>query len=718
MDQAEQNRQAIEKLNESLNPEQRQAAEQIDGPVMVIAGAGAGKTKTLIHRNATMIAKGISPTNICVVSFTRKAANELEERLEEMVGEHAQHIISGTFHSVVFEQILKRNPDSAYLASIGIDPTKLAFMAEDDSEKIMKRVIKELPEKDQKYLADKEVNHKGILGKMGLERSMGRDVNMFARAIEPGEDEEILKLIVKECWTKYNAECRASFAVDFDDALLFADRMLSQEPHIAKELSQQMKYIMLDEYQDTNRVQMNIFDAIAQHHNNICVVGDEKQSIYKFRGAEIGVILSFVQRYPGAVQINMNRNYRSLSPIINASNGCAFNMDQKLNDGQLLSMKGEQDPEGGSFEMFHCKDQNVEARMVVSGIIKDLKSGVKPNDIAVLYRNRTLKDVLEQQLIANKIDYTVVGNKTIFESRAVKDLIALMKCFYCPWDNEALKRMIQRIPFGLNLDAPKVRIEMEKDENETKNLFAMIEDVFSQERMSESARKKGEEYPPYTKTALRLQDFIAISKKLREVSHYRDDPKYAREVIAFLWDKYLKTSALRHAANQEGKSTKKNGKENNQVSNKVAENIKFILDRVEDELADGMTMDEILNDLVVMSDSRLRGSAEEANQIQLMTNHASKGLEFPCVYIIGANNFTTPGDNVNYDEIEEERRLVYVAITRGQKKVVLSSPENMIAFGTSIKAPPSQFMTEIRDKVGVPIKKIGHGFDMKSSSGF
>lgn len=712
MNESEQNLQAIEKLNESLNPEQRQAAEQIYGPVMVIAGAGAGKTKTLIHRVATMIAKGISPTSIVVVSFTRKAATELEERLEAMVGEHAQHIISGTFHSVVFDQIIKRNPDSTYLASIGLDPTKLSFMAEDDSVKVMKRIIKELPEKDQKYLADKEVNHSGILGKMGLERAMGRDVNMFARSIEPGEDDEILKLIIKECWTKYNAECRASFVVDFDDALLFADRMLAQEPHIAKDLSRQMQYVMLDEYQDTNRVQMNIFDAIAQHHKNICVVGDEKQSIYKFRGAEIGVILSFVQRYPGAVQINMNRNYRSLGPIINASNGCAKHMDQKLNDGQLISMKAVEDPDGGSFEMLQCKDQNVEARAIVSEIIKDLKAGVKPNDIAVLYRNRTLKDVLEQQLIANKIDYMVVGNKTIFESKAVKDLVAMIKFIFNPWDNEQGKKFIDRVPLGLSLNMANDMLK-----NSDQNLFSVIEEL-SEKRRDAKAKKKGEELPPYTAVALKLQPFVKISKKLRECVYFMDDPKYIREVIAFLWDKYLKESALRHASNQAGKGKKKDGKVDSQVSSKVAENIKFVLDRIEDELVSGMTMDEVLNDLIVMSDSRLRGSAEEENQIQLLTIHASKGLEWPSVYIIGANNFTTPGDNVNYDDIEEERRLIYVGATRGQRKVVLSSPDNMIAFGTAIKAPPSQFMTEIRDTVGIPIKRIGHGFDMKSTSGF
>lgn len=713
MSQADQNLEAIAQLNESLNPEQKQAAEQIEGPVMVIAGAGAGKTKTLIHRVATMIAKGIPPTSIVVVSFTRKAANELEERLEAMVGEHAQHIISGTFHSVVFDQIIKRNPDSAYLASIGLDPMKLSFMAEDDSVKVMKRIIKELPEKDQKYLADKEVTHSGILGKMGLERAMGRDVNMFARSIEPGEDDEILKLIIKECWNKYNAECRASFVVDFDDALLFADRMLAQEPHIAEDLSRQMQYVMLDEYQDTNRVQMNIFDAIAQHHNNICVVGDEKQSIYKFRGAEIGVILSFIQRYPKAVQIDMNRNYRSLSPIIRASNGCAYHMDQKLNDGQLITMKQAEGDDQGTFEMYQCKDQYVEARKIVDEIKNDLKAGVSPTDIAVLYRNRTLKDILEQQLVANKIDYTVVGNKTIFESRAVKDLVAMIKFIFNPWDNEQGKKFIDRVPLGVSLNMANDILK-----NSDQNLFSIIEDL-SEKRKDAKTKKKGDELPPYTAVAQKLQPFVKISKKLRECAYFMDDPKYIREVIAVLWDKYLKDSALRHASNQAGKAKKKDGKVDNQVSSKVAENIKYVLDRIEDELAGGMTMDEILNDLIVMSDSRLRGTAEEKNQIQLLTIHASKGLEFPSVYIIGANNFTTPGDNVNYDDIEEERRLIYVGATRGQKKVVISSPDNMIAFGTSIKAPPSQFMTEIRDKVGVPIKRIGPGgFDMKSTSGF
>lgn len=699
----------LDDLNKELNPEQRRAAEATEGPVMVIAGAGAGKTKTLIHRIATMVAKGISPTSIVAVSFTRKAALELEERLEQMVGENAQYIISGTFHTVVFEEIIKKHPESSYLKSIGVDATDLTYMNEKDTEKTMKEIIKQLPEKDQKALKDNEWTYKDILGFMGLERSMGRDVQMFGDTIKPGEDNELFKLIVKECWSKYNVACRMMNQIDFDDVLVFADRMLTQEPHIAEGLSRVFQYIMLDEYQDTNRVQMNIFDAIAIHHNNICVVGDEKQSIYKFRGAEIGVILSFEQRYPKAMKINMNRNYRSLGPIIKSANACAANMEQKLTDGQLISMKEAGDP-GGDLELRRYSDQNSEARAIVDEIKRDLKKGVAPNDIAVLYRNRSVKDIVEQQLVANKIDYDIVGDKTIYESKAILDLVALITFTFQPQNSGAGLRVIDSTT--MSLSSKKAKDMMKKH---GVNLYAFLEKQ-SQERLT--AKRKGEDHYDLTSVAKKTKVFLNYISSIRDSLKFGDDPKYVRECLAQLWDTYLKPSAIRNASRQAGKKVEKGAKPDKMVVNKVTENVKYILDRLQDELEEGIEIGDVINDLIMMSDSRLRSKADEEQKVQLMTMHASKGLEFPNVYVIGANNVVTPGDNVNLDDIEEERRLIYVAITRAMSKGVVSSADQFLAYGKSIRTVPSPFMTEISQTLGVPIKEIGINSEIPNTSGF
>lgn len=709
MSNSEELQQFLDDLNKELNPEQRQAAEQIQGALMIIAGAGAGKTKTLIHRIATMIAMGISPTSIVAVSFTRESAKELGERLEAMIGENAQYIVSGTFHSVVFEEILKKNPDSRYLKSIDVDATNLTYMAEKDSEKAMREIIKQLPERDQKMMKDNDWKAKDILSYMGLERAMGRDVQMFSDTIKPGEDDELFKLLVKECWAKYNVACRMMNQIDFDDVLLFADRMLTQEPHIAEGLSRTFQYIMLDEYQDTNRVQMNIFDAIGTYHKNLCVVGDEKQSIYKFRGAEIGVILSFEQRYPKAKKINMNRNYRSLPAIIAAANACAHNMEQKLTDGQLIAMRKAEGP-GGVLELRRYKDQYAEARAIVEDVIKDLKSGVAPNDIAVLYRNRAVKDILEQQLVANKIDYDIVGDKTLYESKAILDLIALVTFTFQPQNSGAGLRVIEATT--MNLSSSRAKDLMRK---KGVNLYAFLEEQ-SQERLK--AKRKGEDEPGFTEVAKKTRVFLNYISAIRDSLKFGDDPKYIRECIAQLWDTYLKPSAIRAATRQAGKKMEKDGKPDKMVTSKITENVKYILDRVQDELEGGMEIGDILNDLVMMSDSRLRSSADDEQKIQLMTMHASKGREFPNVYVIGANNVVTPGDAPNLDDIEEERRLMYVAITRAMSKGVVSTADNYLAYGKSIQTIPSPFMTEISRTLDMPIKEIGIRNDFENTSGF
>lgn len=710
MSKGEELQKILDELNKDLNPEQRKAAEKTEGPVMVIAGAGAGKTKTLIHRIATMVAKGIPPTSIVAVSFTRKAANELEDRLEAMVGENAQYIISGTFHTVVFEEILKKHPESRYLKSIDVDSTELTYMNEKDCEKVMRDIIKQLSEKDQKVMKDNDWKHSDVLSFMGLERAMGRDVQLFSDTIKPGEDHELFKLMVKECWSRYNIACRMMNQIDFDDVLLFADRMLTQEPHIAESLSRSFQYIMLDEYQDTNRVQMNIFDAIAINHNNICVVGDEKQSIYKFRGAEIGVILSFEQRYPKAMKVNMNRNYRSLPPIIKGANACAHNMEQKLTDGQLLAMRKPEGPGGGVLELRRYADQYAEARAIVSEVKADLAKGVNPNDIAVLYRNRSVKDILEQQLVANKIDYGIVGDKTIYESKAILDLVSLIAFTFQPGASGAGLRVIEATT--MNLSSKKAKDMMTKNGT---NLYAFLEEK-SKEKLQ--AKRKGEDEPGLTEVAKKTGLFLNYISAIRESLKFGDEPKYIRECIAQLWDTYLKPSAIRNASRQAGKKLEKDGKPDKMVANKITENVKYILDRVQDELENGMEMGEILNDLVMMSNSKLRSSVDEKNKIQLMTMHASKGLEFPNVFVIGANNVVTPGDNPNLDDIEEERRLMYVAITRAMSKSVVSSADKYMAYGKSIKTVPSPFVVEISDTLGIPIKEFGINRDIENTSGF
>ena len=320
---AEEIKKILDELNGDLNEAQREAAEAIYGPVIIIAGAGTGKTKTLTHRVATMLLMGIHPANIMLVTFTNKAAEEIRERIEKMVGENAQYITAGTFHSTIFRNILKKYPESRYLRSIGVSMEECVNIDPDEAEKLVDDAISQLSDEDKAQIEENEWKRSHFEKEMSAARANALDVNDYRASNSIGSDNEVLRRITATVWQAYNRLCREVNGIDFDDILLFADKMLKAEPKIAEDLGERFKYIMLDEYQDTNKVQMGIMDSIAKIHKNICVVGDEKQSIYGFREADIKIILSFKDRYNEAKTVNMNKNYRSYPEIIRYSNACA-----------------------------------------------------------------------------------------------------------------------------------------------------------------------------------------------------------------------------------------------------------------------------------------------------------------------------------------------------------------------------------------------------------
>lgn len=678
----------LDELNSGLNPSQREAAETIYGPVIIIAGAGAGKTKTLTNRVATMLIQGIHPANIMLVTFTNKAAEEIRNRIEEMVGENAQYITAGTFHSTILRHVLKKYPESRYLRAIGLDMEMCANIDQDESEKLLKEAIDALSPEDREQMAENEWDHKDFEKEMGKARALGQDINDYRALTARGSDDEELRKITANCWQIYNRLCREVNGIDFDDILLFADKMLRSEPSIADELGDRFKYVMLDEYQDTNRVQMNIMDSICKKHKNICVVGDEKQSIYGFREADIKIILSFKNRYPESKSINMNQNYRSYSEILRFSNACADAMEQKLSDGQLIPMKQiEESPaelevkKSNKVVMAEFRSGYDEAEMVAKAIRRDLMLKTPGKEVALLYRNRNSKMLVERQLVDMNIPYRVVGDASFFQKKEVKDIVGMIRFVFHPWDTMAGYRFLGATSVGISLNAAK------KAASEGHS----VHDFLTDQATKRLKAKKKDEITDLTVSAKKIAPFMELGKMLREAISYGDNPAFIKEVIGKLWDIYLRPGVTKIANRSD---------DDNDLENRT-DNAEYVIDRLGKNLEKGMLIDEIIEDLTMMVENNPDTDKNLDSKVVLMTIHGSKGLEFDNVYMVGMNELTMVGEDPTFDEIEESRRLNYVGMTRAKKKLTMTFATFIVQYGQLIETKASRFIEEIEDRLKV-----------------
>jgi DNA helicase-2/ATP-dependent DNA helicase PcrA len=676
----------LDDVNASLNPEQKLAAETTEGPVMVVAGAGAGKTKMLIHRVASLMVKGVPAANIMVVTFTNRAAGEIKDRLEQMIGENGQYVHAGTFHSIIFKQILKPYGHSQYLQGQNINMEECAILDEKEATSLLKDAFNELSETDQNIISENEWSLDDFKQILSIERSKGYDVFDFFSRIAPGSTSEAKNRIAASIWRSFNIKCRSVGGIDFDDILLHADKMLKKESGLAEELSRQFRYLMLDEYQDTNPVQMSIMDSIAKFHSNICVVGDEKQSIYAFRGADINVILTFQKRYPGAKLIDMNKNYRSYPEIIRYSNAIADAMQQKISSGM---MKGErkitEDPhelserKGNSVAIVEFPSEQLEAVNVVKAIMRDLTARVQGNKIAVLYRNRNLKIELERMLVDRNIPYKLVGDTSFFQRAEVKDAIALVRFIFNPWDSVAGLRVLKSTNMRVSDAAAKKSMQ--------ENGCNVHEYLRQQSELRLKSKKKDDKEYPFTETAKKVRPFINLCKMLKEACEYGDSPIFIRDILAQIWDIYMRPGI-------------ENKKDDNNTDIKI-ENVQHIFKRVKESMENGMDITSIIEDLAFMVDNNGENNSDEFDKVQLMTMHASKGLEFDNVYIIGLDAVTTHGEDPDENEIEESRRLFYVGATRAEKKLSISYSTERLHYGSHIEPEGSPFIGEIETRLKI-----------------
>lgn len=670
-------RTAVYKLLDGLNDEQKLAAMHKDGALQVTAGAGAGKTRTLIQRTAIMLTLGIPASEILLVTFTQRAAQEIKIRLQNQIGDNAQYINAGTFHSIIYARILKKYFDTPFLKNAGYDFSQTVILDKSEGDKIYKEAFDELPPEDLIACEENEWTKNDFYAEMSKYRASGMDSHDLLMELSPKDKNyEFLRVCIS-IWSTYTNKCKAANGIDFDDILVVSAKLLHANPEIALEISKMFAYIMLDEYQDTNAVQQQIMDSIALNHQNIMVVGDEKQAIYGFRHAEISVMLGFAKRYKDCVLVNMNRNYRSNPLIIQWANACAKSMDstQRLTDGQL---KAESSLPPKKPTIIEFRNQQQEAEVIVKSIMRDMRRGTPGKEIAVLYRNRKIKDELERKMVELGMEYIVVGDVSFYQRAEVKDALALLRFIFRPWDQMAGMRLLKASRMGVSADSAKNAM------SEGITTFKHLQ-MQSEKKLKVTGKNTNGEY---SAAAKKVKPFLQIAQELRDSVDFGDSPGFIKEIVSSLWDIYLLPKIAT--------ASKKNSEiESESAHDNKIQNVFQVFTNFQKGLEKGLTVEQVLDEFSMMSEDHPDMDRNSDHKIRLMTVHASKGLEFANVYMLGMDN-AAYSEDLEFKEFEEERRNVYVGMTRAQQQLVLSYCRQRDVFGKPTQLEEAIFVKEIR----------------------
>lgn len=631
-----------------LNKEQRQAVEQINGAILILAGAGTGKTKTITYRIANMIENnGISPYSILALTFTNKASNEMRERITSLIGEEAKKCTISTFHA--FGLRLLR----VYYDYIGYEENITVYDTDDQ-----KKAIEEL---DKRYnlLNEMDMDIGTLIGYFSnfKEFELVDDINAMEQALLKHPK----KQYIIDFFNYYERFLKENNAIDFAD-ILYLTKKLLENKEILKKVQERYKYIMVDEYQDTNQIQFRIIKMIASKYENICVVGDDNQSIYKFRGADIRNILSFNTTYPNAKTIRLEQNYRSTKVIIDSSNK-VIDCNKAKTDKQLWTAN----EKGELIKVLQCSDNYAEGRKVCEEIKKLVKKGYSYNSITILYRTNAQSRVFEDIFLRENIPYKVFGGLSFYDRLEIKDMICFLKLFYNPNDDVALMRV---------LNTPKRRIgdvslERIRDFAEKYNISLFESLKFAKEiNLTNVAREEIEKfYYIIKKFQKKLENGIEIAKLLE---NFLDETYY--------YDFIQRDTKYRETYEDRCENI---------------EEFKLLISEIENQsLEDEDKLGSLLEEISLKKSSR--DEEESLNAVKLMTIHNSKGLEFPVVFIVGMVKDVFPSFRCQTEEdLEEERRVCYVALTRAKKELFLSFYTKRIMYGNIKEAKPSRFLNEI-----------------------
>ena len=659
----------------TLNPQQRIAVENTEGPLLVLAGAGSGKTRVLTYRVAHLMEKGVPARKILAITFTNKAAKEMAERVQALTGEAGSEAWISTFHACC-ARILRRD-----IEKLGYK-RQFAIYDEDDRMSVVKAVLKEL------NLGDKEYPPKAV--KATISDAKNRMLSPEEWLRDAGDDFRNRKYY--EAYRLYERTLKGNNALDFDDLLVKTLELLAEQPPVLEYYQNRFDYILVDEYQDTNRAQYELVRLLTGKKRNLCVVGDDDQSIYGWRGADIRNILDFEKDFPDAKVVKLEQNYRSTGNILDAANQViAHNQGRK--EKALWTQAGE----GEKIALYHALDERDEAAFIAAMTRKLIAHGARAGDVAVLYRTNAQSRVLEEAFVRGGIPYHVYGGQKFYERREVKDLIAYMRALVNPDDDVSLRRIINEPKRGIG----ETTVE------------ALQSYASSAEMSLMSAVLDVENAPLAARPKKLIGEFAELMIDLTEALY----EKTASEFLEFMIDKTGYVRALEAVKSDENAARIENIRE---LQGAVTE-----FERLNPE---GGLADFLENVALVADTDSLN---EGGGSVTLMTLHSAKGLEFDNVFLPGMEENIFPLARASYDDelMEEERRLAYVGITRAKKRLFLSHARSRALYNSRSANELSRFVSEIParlltdgtqrgDARRVPPPSASHGFDRSGGSGY
>ena len=630
----------------ALNEMQQLAVDTTEGPLLILAGAGSGKTTVLVNRVEHIISSHLAtPWQVLAITFTNKAAGELRERLVSAIGEEANDIWAYTFHSCCSRILRRFGEKIGYTNHFTIYDT-------DDSRRVMKQCQKQLG------IEDKLINHKSILAEI----SRAKDSLISPEEYKQTAQNDFRKSKIAECYELYQAQLKKSDAMDFDDIIFNTVKLLDENEDVRNIYQTQFKYVMVDEYQDTNHAQYVLTSLLADKYKNICVVGDDDQSIYRFRGATIENILSFENHYKGAKVIRLEENYRSTQNILDGAN--AVISHNKNRKGKTLFTRS---GSGDKIVYKTVMSESEESQYIIDEIVKNVNNGMKYSDHAILYRMNAQSRNLEVMLTKSGISHRIIGGHRFFDRKEIKDIVSYLAVINNPSDNVRLQRII---------NVPKRAIG--------DTMFANVLEIGAGLGMSAfEVCERADEFQKTSRSASKLMNF---TKMIRDFQECIENGMGLNDLLQEVLDvtKYLDYL-------QEEPETYED-----RVNNIKELSSMFI--KYEEESEDA-NLSEFLEDVALISD--IDSYNEDEDAVVLMTLHSAKGLEFPVVFIPGMEEGIFPGNQSMFSEedLEEERRLAYVGITRAKKKLYLISSQQRMLYGQTSRNMPSRFLREIPSSV-------------------
>jgi DNA helicase II / ATP-dependent DNA helicase PcrA len=628
---------------ESLNPEQKEAVLHPGGPLLIFAGAGSGKTRVITQRIARLIEQGVPASRILAVTFTNKASREMRERVEAMVGDRAKSMWMGTFHSLC-ARILRIDG-----LNIGIDPN---FIIYDDSDQLS--LIREVFK--AKDIDDKSIQPRAVLNEISTAKEKLKDPDQYAKGATG-----FFERIAADVYKSYNQLLRKSNALDFDDILYFANRLFEQRKDVLDKYQDRFLHVLVDEYQDVNLAQYNVVHFVAGKHRNVVVVGDDDQSIYAWRGADVSLILRFGSDYPDAKIVKLERNYRSTKTILAAANEVI-----KHNRGRAGKELWTDNSQGVPITLTQTGTEQDEGMTVADAILKDTRTGRRKfSDFAILYRTNAQSRVLEEALLTSRIPHILVGGQRFYERKEIKDMLAYLRLAYNPRDDVSFRRCINTPARGIGAGALSKMEDWARDHEQP--LF-----VASVDQEVQSSLPK--------KTGGALRGFVGAITEAQELA----ENGVVTPVLRSLMSGSGYIDALKAEHTQDALSRLENLQELLNVTNQY------------DSSADSPSLAEFLESVSLVADVDALGNST-GDAVTLMTLHSAKGLEFPVVFLTGLEEGVFPHSrSLNSDaQLEEERRLAYVGMTRAREELHLLHAHRRSMFGTPNFNSRSRFLDDI-----------------------